>query len=500
MDYLSKIRTVFSPLNIKISERVKCLELSFEVSSLPEYNEILSIIKDFPDRDVVRIVLKDETEASFMLGSKHFNLELEYRDYISETSTSDLFSISFTIDKNIVDNKFSIYDSDLFFKDICTLSTSGILDTFSLLLDGLEYLNFIIYDKPYTFMTRTMCFSSEENCEFHSDVSRIKRIGDCNDVSRFTYVKKLNLIPDDFKIVVDNLNSDLSNCFRKINSLLSIAFISTSASFDGVVLSTQITGQRSLSNDINVNCLKENNELYKIYNWIFTDGNATDKAIIARNVISLHCRYINLLDIDELAFSSIQSNYNLYLKNNVGQYLELKNDIADYICNVISKTSEHATIILDKFKQNLVALIGFVFTTIIANIVSTNPLDNIFTRDITLILYAVLAGSIVFLIVSIIETNYKCKNMEKSYWSLKDNYMNVLSKDDITDVFKNDNILLDAKKEIKNKTKLFSIIWFIFILLSFVFTEFISTNPVLLDDIIKYIENFKIDDFFIKNK
>ena len=48
--------------------------MSFEVRSLPEYNDILSIINDIPDRDIVRIVLKDETEASCMLGSKHFNL------------------------------------------------------------------------------------------------------------------------------------------------------------------------------------------------------------------------------------------------------------------------------------------------------------------------------------------------------------------------------------------------------------------------------------------
>lgn len=61
-----------------------------------------------------------------------------------------------------------------------------------------------------------------------------------------------------------------------------------------------------------------------MYSWIFTDGNAADKAIIARNVLSLHCKYSSLIDIDELAFASMQSNYNLYLRNNVNQYLELK--------------------------------------------------------------------------------------------------------------------------------------------------------------------------------
>lgn len=491
MDYISEIQTVFSPLDMSISERVKCVELSFEITSLPAYKDLFNLIKKFPVRDTVTIVLKDDTEMSMLLTLSHTVSERQYCDYITETETSDLYNVSITIDKNIIDNKFSIYSSDVFFKDICSLSTFEMLNTFSFLLDGLEYLYFIIYDKPYTFMTRTMCFSAEENCEFHPNVYRTKRISDCQDVSRFSCIKKLNIIPDDFKIVVDNSNNDLSASFGKINSLLSIAFISTSATFDSASLSAQITGQRSLSFDVSVSDLKENNELYKIYNWIFTDGNATDKAIIARNVLSLHCRYTNLLDIDELAFSSIQSNYNLYLRNNVDQYLELKNKIADYICNIVSKTSEHATTLLDKFKQNLVALIGFLLTTIIANIVSSNPLDNIFTRDITLLLYAILVGSIVFLMVSIIETNYKAKSIEKSYYTLKENYTNTLSIDDIEEIFKKDNILLDAKQEIKNKTILFSIIWILFIVILFVFIESVSTNPIILDHVVNCVEKLK---------
>ena len=39
---------------------------------------------------------------------------------------------------------------------------------------------------------------------------------------------------------------------------------------------------------------------------------------------------------------------------------------------------------LDKFKTNLLAILGFLFSVILANIVSDQPLDNIFTKDITI--------------------------------------------------------------------------------------------------------------------
>lgn len=57
--------------------------------------------------------------------------------------------------------------------------------------------------------------------------------------------------------------------------------------------------------------------------------------------------------------ASIQSNYNLYLKENVKAYLELKNKVAEFISDTVSRTGEYATGLLDKFKSNIIAIFGF---------------------------------------------------------------------------------------------------------------------------------------------
>ena len=136
----------------------------------------------------------------------------------------------------------------------------------------------------------------------------------------------------------------------------------------------------------------------------------------------------------------------------------------------------------------MVALIGFLLTTIIANIVSSNPLDNIFTKDITVLVYVILVGSVFFLIISIIETNYKVKTIQKAYLQLKENYLEVLSEDDISEIFKDDELFRNTKKEIKSKTIIFSIIWMLVLIYIFLVVEYLTSFPILMDNIRKWIE------------
>ena len=95
------------------------------------------------------------------------------------------------------------------------------------------------------------------------------------------------------------------------------------------------------------------------------------------------------------------------------------------------KTGEYANSLLDKFKSNLIAIFGFLFTTILADIVSENPVSSIFTSDIIVLLEVVLLGSIVYSLISNHQTKYEISKVYESYEQLKMNYNNVLSNDDI---------------------------------------------------------------------
>lgn len=186
--------------------------------------------------------------------------------------------------------------------------------------------------------------------------------------------------------------------------------------------------------------------------------------------------------------SAIQSNYNLYLRENVTQYLELKNKVAEFISGIVSKTGEYATDLLDKFKTNLIAIFGFLFTVIIANIVSDQPLDNIFTRDITAILELVLVGSFVYLLISYQQSKYQMKKVYNSYDELKKSYNQILTEDDINECFQNDRIILNMKETVDKTQKRYLIIWLCFLVILLICLEAMSDDPIIYPLLITLIQ------------
>ncbi|HGM1622672.1 TPA: hypothetical protein ACKOQC_002236, partial [Clostridioides difficile] len=263
--------------------------------------------------------------------------------------------------------------------------------------------------------------------------------------------------------------------FSKLRTLMSMIYVSNTAIIDNESLNVEIIGQRKTCFNYNINTqLVNNDELYKIYKWIFTDGNSVDKAIIARNIISLHCQYDDILRTDQKTFSSIQSNFSLYQRDNVVKYIELKNKLGEYIIKIVTETNDIVTGLTDKFKKNIIACFTFIFTIVLANIVSSNPLNNIFTKDITFLLETILVGSIGYLVISVLEMNYNLKKLERGYEDLKNNYTDILDANDILEIFNNDKTFKDNVKDVKKKRILFTVIWVVAILVCFIGIKCIS--------------------------
>ena len=201
----------------------------------------------------------------------------------------------------------------------------------------------------------------------------------------------------------------------------------------------------------------------------------------------MHCKYVSITEIDEKVMASIQSNYNLYLKENVKAYLELKNKVAEFISDTVSRTGEYATGLLDKFKSNIIAIFGFLFTVILANIVSNQPLDNLFTKEITIIVECVLLGSFVYLIICYCQSRYEIKKVWDSYEQLKLNYKDILTDEDLSEIFGNDEMLEKMKSSIRKSEKIYLSLWIIFLLGSIIVVESLSVCPVY-PNILKTLE------------
>ena len=415
---LERIRNQITELR-KEEERRYTYEAEFSFSKeLPvQYSEWMNTIWDISNRDKIKIYLVSEGGESFDLKE---NVEEEYAEFLKGLESDETVEVSLTIDKKIVNGYLSVYCFEKFAEDISSLPIDKVLTAFSNFMKKAgRSITFELFDSRDMFYTKTMFFLTAGSRPLDLDFDRTNRLLECRENAYFYNQDNYELLPDDFKIEIGYEGNPLKDLFLKMETILSACLLASNSFIQDGKLKLQIMGQRSMEYHDTLENIQGNNNLYKIYNWIYSGGSIVDKVIIARNIICLHCKYESLLNISDGVMASIQTNYNLYLRDNVTQYLELKNKVAEFITDIVSRTGEYATEMLDKFKTNLLAILGFLFSVILANIVSDQPLDNIFTKDITILSEIVLIASFGYLFISYQQSKYELQKVYSSYDKLK---------------------------------------------------------------------------------
>lgn len=450
-----------------VYERPKYFNAEGYVSktSRPEYESLLIVQKQIPKRDNCIISISDNMEQTIKFTDENWPTLDEYEKFFEDFEDDEIADFKIEIEKNISDSGIiSIYNYNLFSKYIVDESLVASLKTFTFFLKGRNYIEFEVLDREILFDTDTMYFHSPGRIVKKDRVDRAQILKKSIDVVYFMNCAELQLIPNDFAITSDFEGNIFSSIFNRNKTLLSIAFLSTITSFDDQYLKGQINGQRSIEVNISIDSITNNDTLFKICSWIYCEGNHVDKALIARNIISLHCKFTKLCDLDDKTYSSIQANYSLYLKENVKDYIELKNKLSELMCHLSAEVSDQVGSLLTGVKTNIVAVLGFVISVVLVNITSSSPLDNIFTKDIKIIFELVLAGSLVYWLVALLEAKLKSSRIFSSYEQLKKSYDDILTDKDIDYIFDGDKLINKARENLKHGFWLYSIIWVLLIL------------------------------------
>ena len=342
-------------------------------------------------------------------------------------------------------------------------------------------LKFEVFDYDISFSTRTIAFESSESAIFTPKIDRSQRLCACRDTAYFYNMDTLEVLPDDFIIEgVMRAGDCLRPLFSKLATILSLVYVANSSSINDKTLSIQINGHRIANYELPLDSIRENEKWQNIYTWIYTDGNPTDKALISHNVISLHCKFVALLEFDSAVFEAIKTNYNLYLRNNVQQYLDMKRDIAKFIQNVVARVGDYAVAILEKFKGNLIAIFGFLFTVVLTKIGGAQKWDEIFSRHTIYLIEIFVFGSLVYMFICLSEIGYKLKKARQGYIQLKENYKDVLTEVEIKEAFNDDKLLHDTERSAKHGMIRWSIAWGLLLVATIVIIEVFTTSKGLI--------------------
>lgn len=495
MDYLKYVQEQFHyDGDAEICEQMKRVVVNFSIlaSDLPGFDSIREVMTRFPDRDKIEIFLLGESENSFSIKSGSMRTDEDYTDFLDYLDANEKVSVILEITKTIDQNQFSVYCFEKFCEDLNRLQISEVMTGFTHLLSGNDHLFFQVFDKDVFFQTGTMVFSSSAKTINWELEKRAQRLDQCRTVSGFADQNIYSVIPEDFHIHVDAPNSLLTVLFGRICTALSLAYLATTSSIAAEELRIQIAGQGNIEYMFQLDQVAENENLYKIYRWIFTDGNPIDKALLARNSISAHCRYTQIDQLDGKTLASIQSNYGLYLKDNVAKYIELTNAMAGFIKEATSGVGDCISQLLNHLKTNLIAMLSFLFTVALANAVSDQPLDNIFTEDITWIMYLVLVGSLIYFAMSVIEVRYAQRKLCEQHNDLVDHYRGILSEEEINHITGNGKMLEKAKKSLAKGMLIWSVVWICILLAAFVMIDCIGNGPHILKTVFTAVNNWFI--------
>lgn len=478
----SEMKRIFKCDNINISERLNTVEASFciEFQNLPIIEELQYIFSIMPTRDTLELTLKNDSGDIIQITSSQVE-NCDISKLTDGLSIDDEIGINIRIDKNDSENKFSIYDFDSFCNDLIQRSTIDIMKWFSDILKDKAFVRFEVFDYDISFATRTLAFESSRDAIFNPKVNRLQRLRSCKENACFYNMNTYEIIPDDFVIEgVMRAGDRLKYLFGKLATILSLIYVVSSSSIGDNDINLQINGQRTTNQTVSFNNIEEDEKWISIYNWIFTDGNPTDKMLIAHNVMSLYCKYESFLCIDETMFDAIKTNYNLYLRSNVSQYLDMKREIGNFIQNVVTQISDYALSILGKFKANLFAIFAFLFTVVLTDIGETRDWKDIFTKHTIYIIELFVMGSMVYMVICIFETKYKLKKVGIGYKELKRNYKDVLSDLEISEAFQEDRLFIEANKSAKRGLIGWSIAWGTLLLLCILVIEIFTTNRGLI--------------------
>ena len=483
-DIIRNLFEIFTrtPIAVNVKEKCESLELTFGLEKDEDLLEEEPFTGLISERDGItvrwRIIGSDEYDNTDFISTNDNwqDFRLEYNENDKGTEIEMLISVS----KNISNHILSIYSYCHFSNYLQNLSFSDFVSVLDQYFDN--YLYFEVFDENFQpWHTRTIAFIpvggqrviDEEDC---LNINRDSLTSLRNSVCNVDGDSNVSLIPEDF-YSIEVINSELMNSFRKVCSLLSASFLFNSSSIQNDKYIYKLLGLVAYTNinletpNVSAMDISINTTLYNIYKWSYSNGSIFDKIAIVRNIISLNINKENL-KLNDDTFYSIQSNYQIYEKENSMQYIELRNKISEILLNLQGKINNITDEYLDGMKKNIFTIVSFIITTIVIRMVSNQNVLDGFTIPLLILMIVILLSSFCYLFLYRYDVIKKIELFERHYNQLSQRYDKLLCRAELDTVFSDCNPDNDEKhSSIMNKrVKIITWSWVIIITLFLIAT------------------------------
>lgn len=327
-------------------------------------------------------------------------------------------------------------------------------------------LRFNVWERIYEFSTPLIKFININTITdyiVYTD-ERKSVIEKRNKNCHFTNDSEYKFIPDDFYLHVDCLYPKIKNKLSRLLITFIIIYLSDYSEItntDTAYLDYKFKGYRLISNKTAINSIstKNSDELYRIYEWVYNQGNFVDKMGLARNIISIHMTGNDVATLANGTLRSIQSGYDIYLKDNVKQYIEIKNKISELLITQADKASEITKNMFSSFKTSLWSIVTFFITVVLLKIVAGKGNGGSVSGDILSITAVFIIFSFIYLWLSLREVKDEKERLFSRYETIKSRYKDLLNDDDLNKVIDTQALKMQDCEYIDTRKRQYRNIW-----------------------------------------
>lgn len=459
---------------LEISENLAQLTLRAVRTSHSErvINNITNKLSKISARDTFELTLSiDGAEIAITDCSKE-SLEQLNTYYEENKDESDTIKIIISIIKKNTNKTISIYSLNSFLEFFSPKSPLEKLDTLSAVFE--EMIIFEVFKTIDSFGSPTIKFRSYKEAPSTNDVNsnkkRLDRFSRISENSNFIHFNH-KFLPSDFDAKnTPPTNHGLNTFFNKAKLIYSLACISnTTEVYEDKYISFKINGYRTITTEkTSPEKLNINSDIaYKIYDWIYTEGQCSDKIGLVRNILTLDSTN-NKINLSNSTWNTIQANYAIYLKENIGKYLDLKSKLLEYITEFNKRALDATDAFTSSFQNNTIGFTTFIVTVVAINGLKDAGSEKIFSKEYLLIAGMICTISMLWMLISRSDTNTRISYLiSHTKDSILKAYSNILSTDEVNESIDPtiENIKTHASQRMRKYTALWVISTAIFMLL-----------------------------------
>lgn len=425
-------------------------EVKLTLKRTPKENALLILLPNISDRDFWRLQMITEGDDELCDLRAGANIAEECDENKLQPYYDENVILTYSITKTKSNDTLTVYDYALFLNYIDELTITETLNAFQNILD--EKLVLEIWSKESErFNTSSIAVIKKDDTQpnMAGNNDGKKRKEKCEELCQWNN-KCTNMTPDDLHIVSRESDGVLSRIFDQLCSSLCACFVADFSSMDKMGLTLRISGYKMMtmeSQSVKTKDLEfdttSTEQWYKIYDWCYTGGYTSDRLDIARNIITLNCPDVNKLKLNDSTLDAIKSNFKIFEKDNVRQYIKVRNDVSKTLLDMQERVNAIVEGFTGDFHKSVISLGTFFLTVMVVRMIAHGDIAGAFTGNIALL-------SLVFIALSAVNLIYSRKSLcrkeilfTKHYKQLEERYSQLLSDEEKQEMFEDS----DPKKD-----------------------------------------------------